>query len=113
MLNNSLAVSTSLSDEIFRDRVNVVCFDLAEECGIAGGTLSRPPVQGSGVISKASLEASGSPVGNDSGSTMLAALANLPANRGVWLFAVSPWIWSVIVWHSPPPRRQRVRRKRD
>jgi hypothetical protein len=74
--------------------------------------LSRQPVSDSGVVSKASLEVQGSFGGDGSGSAMLSALASLPENRGVWLFAISPLIWSAIIWHSRPRWRRRIRRNR-
>jgi hypothetical protein len=101
-LTESLVVSRSLSDEIFRDGVGLVRLDLAEEWSSG--------ITDSGVVSKASLEDQGS--GGGSGSAVLAVLASLPENRGMWLLAVGPWIWSVIVWHSRPRWRRRVRRNR-
>jgi hypothetical protein len=113
ILNDTVAVGQSLSDEIFREPVNLICFDLPEKpgSGIMMDTLSRQPDSESIAAPKASVEVQASYVGYVSEST-LAALASLPENRGVWLFAFSPWIWSVIVRHSRPPRRRRIRRRR-
>jgi hypothetical protein len=110
VLDDPLAVSRSLSDEIFREPVHVICFDLSEalSSGITMDTLSREP-EATQVVS---LEAQGAYGADGSGSAMLSALAGLPENRGVWLFAVSPWIWTVIAWHLPPRWRRRIRRNR-
>jgi hypothetical protein len=101
VLNDSAAVGGSLSDEIFRDPVHVICFDLTEELSSATivDALAKPPDPVVG--SKETL-----------GLAILSALASLPGDRGVWLLAVSPWIWSVIAWHSRPRWRRRIRRNR-
>jgi hypothetical protein len=122
VITDSLAVERSLSEQLFLDRVNLVCFDLAAELS-SGITMNTQSVSNdlfaaqqagsdSETISEASLDFQDSFGGNVSGSVLLSAVAGLPTNPGAWLLAVSPWIWSMIIWHSRPPWRRRIRRHR-
>jgi hypothetical protein len=116
VLNDPAEVGRSLSDELFGDQVHVICFEPTEalSSGITTDALSQPPDFDLAAAPEVSLETQVSPgvqgSFGGSGSATLAALASLPENRGVWLFAAGPWIWSVIRWYSPPARR-RVRRR--
>jgi hypothetical protein len=114
VLRNNALLSVCAAEDFVTDRDKIVpgTFETGTEFpGITVDSHAKPAMD---ALSAAAIDINIRAVPEPEGPVLSAIrrLAELSMNPGVWLAALTPAVWSLLIWHVQPPRRRRSRKHR-